>query len=188
LAAEAVVGGGELLVALLTSPVTLGAVALVAVSAVAARVLAARGRLPRRRGRVAPYLAAAAVVLLVGVSVFMVRPWASYGAVLEGSTLRVAFFDGEVVEVDVCGAGVELVSVEEAVDMLALRTLGVSEPVSGIRLGYYKLVDGRDARVIIWGERADKVLVVEWEGGVVMVGLPGVEELYQEILEVKARC
>jgi len=185
---EATVEGAVLLREHLTSPVSLAVFTLLALLAVGGYLYYGRSGRNPRKAKLMMAVSIITLVIYVTLAIVMIQPGEEYGAVLEGTQLTIKFYGTDRVTIDVCTANVSLLPVDEALGMVKWRANGMRDPVTGLSVGYYVLKDGRSAVLIVWPEGSDKVLVVEYESGVAMVGVPGVEELYQEIVKVKESC
>ena len=194
---EATVPGRELVLIELGSPLVLGVIAVVIALALARR---AGLRLPGKLGltpgagkafRLAT-LIAIAIALLVPVIVAFgaVDPNYDYGVWLEDDTVTVRFYRHDTIKINVCEIeSAVLLDTGEALEGLRYRVNGLSDPATGLVLGYFKTRDGRDAAVIVMGKHADKTLTILTRGGkVILVGIPGVDRVHAELAQRLEAC
>ena len=128
-----------------------------------------------------------AIVLVVAVTYISIHPSLGYGAWLNGSTLHVRFYEDKVVSVNICNTSISLTNTKTALDMLSIRTNGISDPTSGIHMGYYRTHDKKKAYVIILAHSSSKAIIINTGKVYIVVALPCVQELYNELVAAKTR-
>ena len=170
----------------LTSPLELGVLVLLIASIPITYFLAKRFPWLRKYSQrtmiiVVALLTVMGVITIVVVTYIGVRPSLSYGAWLSGSTLHVRFYEDKVVDVDICNSSMSLTSTKKALDMLSIRTNGVSDPTSGTHMGYYRTHDGRKAYVIILAHSSNKAIIINTGKAYVIIALPCTQRLYNEL-------
>ncbi len=180
------VQGSTLLEAQLASPLTIVVLAgawLVSL----AYIVSKRGSARRRIGMLLTSLAV--TVIIVGAYAFTIQPGVEYGIYLEDSTIKVVFYMDREVKYDLCQVEIGLVDRGEALDIIKVRTNGISDPTTGLAAGYFKTRDGMDAYMLITGKQVQKVLVIKGSNNITIVGMPGVEEAYSKLIDAyEARC
>jgi len=185
------VSGSKLFWHELTSPLELG-VLVVTVALVPITYFLAR-KFPRLRRYslrtmvlVTTIITIVAVILIVTATYISVRPSLSYGAWLNSSTLHVRFYEDKVVSLNICNSTMMLKSTKDALDMLSIRTNGISDPASGTHMGYYRTRDGGKAYVIILAHMSTKAIIINTGRAYVIIALPCTQELYNELVAAKA--
>ncbi len=180
------VQGSTLLEAQLTSPLTIGVLAAAWLVSLA-YIVSKRGSARRRIGMLLTSLAV--TVIIVGAYAFTIKPGVEYGIYLEDSTIRVVFYMDREVKYNLCQVEVELVDRDEALDMIKIRTNGISDPTTGLAAGYFKTRDGLNAYMIITGKDASKAITIRGSDSITIVGMPGVEEAYNKLREAyQSKC
>ncbi len=187
------VSGAQLFRMEMQSPLLLAVMAAVLIPSAALLAAVVKGwRLPGTVGsrRAMVYVIAAAMVIGVAAiptaTYIGVRPELEYGLQVSDLKATVRFYGDNVVEFNVCEATYSLTSVDEAVSMLKVRTNGLSDPATGIHMGYYKARDGSKAYVIVASKLSDKALVARLsDGSYVIVALPGIENAYKTLTSLK---
>jgi len=126
------------------------------------------------------------ITTVTALSLTMVRWSAYYGAWLEGGEIHVRYYANDFFNVSMCNTNISLVSIDDALGMLKIRTNGIADPSSGVYMGHYRLADGSRGDVIIISRNITHVLVVSAGREKAIVGLPGVETLYKTITEARS--
>ncbi len=180
------VQGSTLLEAQLTSPLTI--VVLAAAWLVSlAYIVSKRGSARRRIGMLLTSLAV--TVIIVGAYAFTIKPSVEYGIYLEDSIIKVVFYMDREVKYNLCQVEVGLVDKEEALDMIKIRTNGISDPTTGLAAGYFKTKDGLSAYMIITGKDVSKAITIRGPDGITIVGMPGAEEAYDKLkMAYESQC
>ena len=186
---EALEPGSLLLRRELTGPITL-ALTIVVLAAGVGGFLYYRGKPGKRgRARLSLVIAATGLAALIGVPVVLVQPGQQYGIVVEDGRAVVTYYGAERVEVDLCSANTTLAPVDRALDMLAVRTNGLADPVTGIYMGHYRARNGTEALVIVDAKSARHALVLKSGGKIIIVAVPSVEQAYKAIRDyIQAHC
>ena len=130
-------------------------------------------------------LTVVAVILVVTVTYISVRPSLSYGAWLNDSILHVRFYEDKVVNINICNSSMKLTSTKKALDMLSIRTNGVSDPTSGTHMGYYRTHDGKKAYVIILAHSSNKAIIINTGKAYVIIALPCTQGLYDKLVAAR---
>jgi hypothetical protein len=143
----------------------------------------------RAKARIAAATLVALIALLVVIDLAAVHPGEYYGAWISDRTVNVKYYTDNVFSADLCKANITLVTLDKALDMLEIRTNGISDPTSNIHMGHFRLYDGSKGDVIIIGRNVEHVIVISSDGEKALVGLPGAEVFYKNLLEARlARC
>ncbi|MEB3806500.1 MAG: hypothetical protein GSR73_03190 [Desulfurococcales archaeon] len=183
--AAALVPGSQLFIAEVKSPI---GIIVEAISVFFGLVLYAYYRSkPGSRGKAKLVLVAtlSALAIIPLTSYVLTRPGVDYGAVLNGTTLTVTYYGASRETFNICSVNVSLQPIDKALEILKVRTNGVADPSTGIFMGHYRTVDGRPAIVIVWKKTTTKALVVDNGKLVAIIGVKGVEDLYNAIVQAK---
>ncbi|BES81623.1 hypothetical protein [Pyrodictium abyssi] len=108
-----------------------------------------------------------------------------YGVVLDGHTLRIRFYEDRTVSLDICNTSVSLVPLEKAREMVTLRVNGVDDPLGGVHAGYYRLASGQGEAMVLVAGGTEEAMVMTGDGKTVIIGLPCIDECFQEITRLK---
>ena len=196
------VPGSQLFLMQMKSPLVLAVGAVTIGSAILSLILAKRLPPPTaRRLGLGPWVTrytkpiAVLVVALYAMIVIVAtyattRPGLDYGLFIDGANVTVRFYGDRIVSFNACRANYSVVSVDDALSMLKVRTNGLTDPTTGLYMGYYKTSDGSKAYVIVVKRLSDKALVFRLHtGDYVVVAVPGVEDAYKNLQQArKAYC
>ena len=181
-----IVSGSALFHKELASPLMLGVIASIIALVPLIHYLGKRiKRLRKYSIKLALPLTALAIVLVLSVNYITIRPGLGYGAWLNGTLLHVRFYEDKIISISICESNMTLTGIKEALSMLSIRTNGLSDPVTGIHMGYYRTYSGEKAYVIIVTSQADKALVIHSKKGYVIIALRCTGKLYKELLEAR---
>ena len=183
--AAALVPGSQLFIAEVKSPI---GIIVEAISVFFGLVFYAyyRSR-PGSRGKAKLVLVAtlSALAIIPLTSYAFTRPGVDYGAVLNGTSLTVTYYGTSRETFNICNVNVSLQPLDKALEILKVRTNGVADPSTGLYMGHYRTVDGRPAIVIVWKKTTSKALVVDNGKLVAIIGVKGVDNLYNAIIQAK---
>jgi len=181
------VSGKNLFIQEATSPLQL----LVIVAIMAVMIIGAylAKRFPSLRKyplKLAIPIAIVAIGIVLATTYISIRPGLSYGAWLNGTVLQVRFYQDDIVSVNICKSNISLVDTSEALSKLSIRTNGLSDPLSGIHMGYYRARGGDKAYVLVLAKKSAKALVIGSEKGYIIVALPCSQEMYKELTQARS--
>jgi len=183
--AAALVHGSQLFMAELKSPLD---VAVEAISVFFGLIFYTYyKKRPGSRGKAKLVLVATVSVLVIIplTNYALIRPGVDYGAVLNRTTLTVIYYGASMEAFNICTANVSLQPLDKALQTLKVRTNGLADPSTGILMGHFRTVNGKPAAVIVWKKTASKALLVDNGKLVAIVGVKGVDSLYNAIMRAK---
>ncbi len=194
---EATVPGKELVLIELKSPLILGVIAVVIILTLARLAgirFLERVRFTPGAGRTLRLITLIVIVIALLVPIIVafgtIDPKYDYGVWMEDNSLIVRFYRHESITINVCDIKrVDLLKTNDALDSLKYRVNGLSDPATGLIIGYFKTNDGKDSAVIVMSKHADKTLVILTDDNkVILVGVPGVERVYAELVKGLEAC
>ena len=185
--AEALIPGSALLREELTSPLIIGVIALVLAFSTAGFLYYRHRPGGRTKARLSLIVGLGTLALLLAIFVLTIQPGVNYGITFENGRIKVVFYGSESIELSPCGSNVSLIETNKALEMLSVRTNGIADPLSGVYMGYYKTRDGAEALVIVSSESSPNALLIETGDRLVIVGVPGVEKVYDVIVAYQAQ-
>ncbi|BAN89482.1 hypothetical protein [Aeropyrum camini] len=188
------ISGSIILLQLLTSPIFLGVVAVVLLLSVAGLFFSRRkgglwiSRLAKARG----VIAVAAILLLIAVLLYSVRPWYDYGLYVEvidqskQPRLVFLYMAGWRETSPLCGSIIEVRDKDEVLGELSKRDLGISDPLGDVYIGVYETRDGTKAYVLVVQKSSRALYIKRPDGSVFVIGVDGVEKAYRTLSEIEA--
>ncbi len=164
------------------------------VTAIVVAILVAAWLYTRRRVKSRAAVDAIMLSVLVPVTLLMIvvnyACWSGdYGITINGANATIRFYEDKTLTINICNSTIKLLDASEARKLLRVRVDGLEDPLGGVYVGYYKPRKGGGRIAVLVLEDTDKVLYLEQNGKKALIGLPCVEEYYQEIMRIKeANC
>lgn len=164
------------------------------VTAIVTVILVVAWLYTRRRVKSKAAVDAVMLSVLVPVILLMIAVnyacWSGdYGITINGTNATIRFYEDKTLTINICNATIKLLDASEARKLLRARVDALADPLGGVYAGYYKPRKGGGRIAVLLLEDTDKALYLEQNSKKALIGLPCIEEYYQEIMRIKeANC
>lgn len=139
----------------------------------------------RARKILAIVILSATTAAVIAALVYTFNPSRTYGVIVEDHTLKAHFYMDDTIAFNLCNSTIKLTTRENATSTLAIRTNGLADPTTGILAGYFKTKTGEQAYVLVTGKQVGEALIVSSDGRILIVGMPGIEDFYKQVLDYR---
>ncbi len=126
----------------------------------------------------------AVLIILLAIPLAAISWDKEYGLWVNNKTIYVRYYDNDVFKANICNSNITLVKIGKAINMLSIRTNGITDPTSNIRIGHYKLNDGSKGDVIILGKTTDYAIIIDNGREKAIIGLNNTKEFYNELTKL----
>ena len=184
--ASLTMSGAKIASILASSPLMI-VVYIVVVAPLVAGIIYYRRKRPEERTKLVVL-----VVVLVGViglifaiNYFAVNRGLNYGVWINGSRIYVRYYDNDIFVANICQANITLLTKEQAINLLSIRTNGISDPTVGVDMGHFELKGGLKGDVLIIGKNTKYVVTIRVKNEEALIGLPGAKNFYVNLIALR---